>query len=40
MAWNIKGIIFYEYNNSQFEKLQFHSKLLDINISVIEAGTR
>ena len=33
-----KGLFFYEYNNSQFEKLQLHSQLLDKRISVIEQG--
>ena len=33
-----KGLFFYEYNNSQFEKLQLYSQLLDKRISVIEQG--
>ena len=33
-----KGLFFYEYNNSQFEKLQLPSQLLDKRISVIEQG--
>ena len=33
-----KGLFFYEYNNSQFEKLQLHSQLSDKRISVIEQG--